>query len=59
MSKAKILIVEDENITAIDINTMLKKLGYPVSAIASTGKEAIQKTSETCPNLVLMDICHL
>ena len=56
MSKAKILIVEDENITAIDINTMLKKLGYPVSAIASTGKEAIQKTSETCPNLVLMDI---
>ena len=56
MSKAKILVVEDERITARNIQNQLKKLGYNVSAIASSGEEAIQKTAETYPDLVLMDI---
>ena len=56
MSKAKILVVEDEQITAMDMQSRLKTLGYDVPALASSGEEAIQKTAETHPDLVLMDI---
>jgi CheY-like chemotaxis protein len=52
----KILIVEDENIIALDIRSMLEDLGYMVSAIASSGEESIQKASKMKPDLVLMDI---
>ncbi|MCP5007150.1 MAG: response regulator [Planctomycetes bacterium] len=56
MSKTNILIVENEIILAKYTQVCLKKLGYTVSGTASSGKEAIQKASETRPNLVLMDI---
>ena len=52
----KILIVEDENIIALDIRSMLEDLGYLVSAIVSSGEESIQKASKMKPDLVLMDI---
>ncbi len=52
----KILIVEDENIIALDIRSMLEELGYMVSAIVSSGEESIQKASKMKPDLVLMDI---
>jgi PAS domain S-box-containing protein len=53
---AKILIVEDENIVAKDIQNTLKSLGYAVAGIVATGEEALQKADETRPDLVLMDI---
>lgn len=53
---AKLLVVEDETIVAKDIQNNLKKLGYTVTAIAMSGKEAISKVSEDLPDLVLMDI---
>lgn len=56
MSRARILIVEDEGIIAQDIQTTLEKLGYEVPAIATVGEEAIEKTAELKPDLVLMDI---
>ncbi len=56
MAKSKIMIVEDEWITADDIKTSLQSLGYTVSSVASSGKEAIQKAEEDRPDLVLMDI---
>ncbi|MFQ5965958.1 MAG: response regulator [Candidatus Scalinduaceae bacterium] len=56
MAKAKIMIVEDEWITADDIKMSLQSLGYTVSSVASSGKEAIQKAEEDRPDLVLMDI---
>lgn len=55
-SNAKILIVEDENIIALDIRSMLEDLGYLVSAIVSSGEESIQQASKMKPDLVLMDI---
>jgi CheY-like chemotaxis protein len=54
--KRRILIVEDENIIALDIRSMLEDLGYMVSAIVSSGEESIQKASHMKPDLVLMDI---
>ncbi|MCP4757251.1 MAG: response regulator [Proteobacteria bacterium] len=56
MSKEKILIVEDEVIIAIEIETILKRLGYHVFGIANSGKTAIQKTQREQPDLILMDI---
>lgn len=52
----KIVIVEDESIVAKDIKNRLNKLGYAVSAMVVSGKEAIQKVEKTQPDLVLMDI---
>ncbi len=56
MAKANIMIVEDDAITAMDIENQLKNLGYDVTVIVSHGKDAIQKAKENTPDLVLMDI---
>ena len=53
---AKILIVEDESIVSLDMQHRLQRLGYVVSAVASTGEEAIGLASDMQPDLVLMDI---
>ena len=55
-TRAQILVVEDENIVAKDIEHRLKALGYHVSALASSGEEALKRAQETSPDLVLMDI---
>ena len=56
MSKLNVLIVEDESIVAKDIQHSLKKLGYNVLGICSTGEDAIKSVEELTPDLVLMDI---
>jgi CheY-like chemotaxis protein len=56
MKKAKILVVEDQNIVALNIRNKLINLGYTVPGTASTGEEAIQKAKFTNADLVLMDI---
>ena len=56
MAKAKILVVEDEAITAMDLQNRLSGLGYDAPAIASSGEGAIKKVEEIEPDLVLMDI---
>lgn len=52
----QILVVEDENIVARDIENTLRRLGYAVPAVASSGEEAIEKAAAMHPDLVLMDI---
>lgn len=56
MSGARILIIEDESITALAIKHKLERLGYSVLAIESSGDKAIEKTIELEPDLILMDI---
>ncbi len=56
MSKQKILVVEDEEIVALEIRKKLENLGYEVISKASSGPEAIEKASKERPDLVLMDI---
>ena len=50
------MVVEDESIVAKDIQNRLKRLGYRVNDIVSSGEEAIRKADETQPDLVPMDI---
>ncbi|MCX9083139.1 MAG: ATP-binding protein [Candidatus Methanoperedens sp.] len=54
--KKQILVVEDEAITAMDIQRRLKNLGYNVPVVVSSGEKAIEKVKENNPDLVLMDI---
>ena len=56
MKPAKILIVEDERITAEDLQDILTQLGYSVTAVVSTGADAIREAGRTCPDLVMMDV---
>ena len=56
MVSAKILVVEDETIVARDIQQSLTRLGYDVPTTATSGEEAIRKTREIDPDLILMDI---
>jgi PAS domain S-box-containing protein len=56
MSEAKIMIVEDEAITGMDIRRSLTEMGYSVCAIATTGELAVKKAGELHPDLILMDI---
>jgi CheY-like chemotaxis protein len=56
MTKKKILIVEDELIIAQFIQKVLVKDKYEVSAIVSSGEEAIRTVEKILPDLVLMDI---
>jgi PAS domain S-box-containing protein len=56
MCSARILVVEDETIVAMDIEHGLKEAGYEVVAKASSGAEALRMVREHEPDLVLMDI---
>ena len=56
MGETKILVVEDEAITGMDIRRSLVEMGYSVVAIATTGELAVRKASELHPDLILMDI---
>ena len=56
MAAAKILIVEDESIIALDIQNSLTNSGYDVVAIADCATEALDYATQLRPDLVLMDI---
>jgi PAS domain S-box-containing protein len=56
MEKARILIVEDEAIIAMEIESQLQNLGYEITSIVDTGEKAIKKAEEDKPDLILMDI---
>jgi CheY-like chemotaxis protein len=58
MGKKSILIVEDEQIAAIDLKETLTSLGYRVTGIASSGERAVAMAEADTPDLILMDI-HL
>ncbi len=54
--KARILIVEDEIITATALEKSLRNLGYDVVGIASSGEAALKQAAEKVPDLILMDV---
>lgn len=56
MARARILVVEDEAIVALDLVETLQELGYEVAGIASTAAEAVHQALSTSPDAVLMDI---
>jgi len=53
---ARILVVEDERIVALDLAATLRRLGYRVEGPVDTGERAVATARATRPDLVLMDI---
>jgi len=51
-----VLIIEDEPVIALDIESLVQDLGHTVTAIARTHEEAIKSAREIPPGLVLADI---
>ncbi|MDY6903181.1 MAG: response regulator [Thermodesulfobacteriota bacterium] len=56
MKKERILIVEDEFVTAMEIEESLKDLGYAVTDIVNSGEKALSAVESSAVDLVLMDI---
>ena len=52
----RILIVDDEWLTRLEIEEMLTGLGYDVVGQAETGTEAVAMARELNPDLILMDV---
>jgi len=56
MHNARILVVEDETIVAMDLAATLRRFGCAVVAVVDNGEEAIESAARHKPDLVLMDI---
>lgn len=55
-TRTRVLIIEDEPIIAMDIETIVRDLGHEVTSIAVTRDEAVRDALADRPGLVLADI---
>ena len=56
MDKTRVLIIEDESITALEIQKKLETWGYHVVGVAGSGEDAIEIARENKLDLILADI---
>lgn len=54
--KAKVLIVEDNPITAADLKSALKKLDFAITNTVSSYNEALISIEQNQPDIIMMDI---
>ncbi len=55
-TRTRVLIIEDEPMIAMDIETIVRDLGHEVTGVAVTRDEAVALAMEDRPGLVLADI---
>lgn len=56
MQRDKIMIVEDDEITSLNLNISLQKQGYSIVALCDNAEMAKTKMKTTNPDLVIIDI---
>jgi two-component system, response regulator PdtaR len=56
MTRPRVLICEDEGLTALRLQASLKTLGYEVVGEARDGEEAVAKAELLQPDAILMDV---
>jgi DNA-directed RNA polymerase specialized sigma24 family protein/CheY-like chemotaxis protein len=54
--RTTVLIIEDEPLIALDIQTLVEQLGHDVTSVARTHAEAVRAALERRPGLILADI---
>jgi CheY-like chemotaxis protein len=54
--RTTVLIIEDEPLIALDIQTLVEQLGHDVTTIARTHTEAVRSALKRRPGLILADI---
>jgi CheY-like chemotaxis protein len=55
-TRARVLIIEDEPIIAMDLHNLVADLGHEVVGIAATRDQAVETALEKRPSLVLADV---
>ena len=50
------LIVDDEFLIALDLESSMRELGFDVCTVASNEKDAIELAKSNTPDVVLMDV---
>lgn len=53
---ARILIVEDDSLIALDLKRVLAESDFTISGVMDTGEEVLEQIEKLAPDLVLMDI---
>ncbi len=56
LASAKVLIIEDEPVIALELKSIVESLGHAVVGTADREKEAVAIADRASPNLVLADI---
>ena len=56
MKKSRILIVEDEQLVALDLAHTVSRFGYEIAGSCASGEEAVNLADELRPDIILMDI---
>lgn len=56
MSKAKVLIVEDDAIEAMGMHAVLTLVGLEVVGVAARVSDALCLAEETCPDVAIFDV---
>ncbi len=56
MGNTKIILVEDDPITALAVQKMLENLDYTVIETFSSGEDALERIHGLKPDIILMDI---
>jgi PAS domain S-box-containing protein len=54
--QAKLLIVEDEGVLALDIERQLRGLGFTIVGVAASADEALRLAGLDCPDLAIVDL---
>ncbi|HEY5339366.1 MAG TPA: response regulator [Rhizomicrobium sp.] len=53
---SRVLVIEDETIIALDLESLVTEMGHKVTGIATTRDDAIRMAKEQKPDLILTDI---
>jgi DNA-binding response OmpR family regulator len=56
MKRIKILIVEDEMVSAMDLAQILGRRGYKICGLAATAAAAVATAEKELPDIVLVDV---
>ena len=56
MTRARVLIAEDERLIAEELRGHIERVGLTVTAVVRSGEDAIARAEDTFPDLVLMDV---
>ncbi len=55
-NQARVVVVEDERVVALDIKSHLERFGYEVPAMYATGESVLENLEHDRPDLVMLDI---
>ena len=54
--RAQVMIMEDELLVALELQTIVEDMGYNVCAVVDTEVDAVRQADATSPDLIIADI---